>query len=204
MNIDKDKTWWLFTKHAQQLRFAFQLLFAILVHPDITLQEARLSEYFRNKRVFNDYILPLSVVMAIFTFVGRFLTFDDVNIESVVLASLFAFMIMCVSYYLIEGFIRWFTNQAYNIYPHKWNIRAVTLAVMSVFFAVKYILAVFSELFFVQFFYLYTFYIVWVTTETIIQIPERAKNHYMVLVSLISFAIFSLIHLLPKIMVPNL
>jgi hypothetical protein len=81
----------------------------------------------------------------------------------------------------------------------------MVVSLMSVPFVVKLFLSLMPNMFFVNFFYVYVLYLVWVMSEGVVDVPEGQRNKYMVEISLLIIIIPLLIALFMKRMVvPNL
>lgn len=186
------------------LRFDLTLLWHILSRPLITLQLPRLSEYFSTRRILRHYIIPLSILTAIAHLAGSLLTLSDTDPQTIVVSSLFTLITLIATFFVLYSLIGWITRTAFIHDIPRWNIEALTAAVMSIMFAIRITLGLLPSMFFVQFFYIYTFYIVWVATDTIIPIPESRKNRYMVIITLITITAPWLVNRLLHIMVPNI
>jgi hypothetical protein len=84
------------------------------------------------------------------------------------------------------------------------NIAMFVGVLMSLVFSVNVLQALFPNLFFVSFLYIYVFYLVWVMSEGVVDISEDMRNKYMGLVSILVFVIpFVMVKLL-NMLVPNL
>lgn len=188
----------------QLIRFDFQLLWLILTRPQITLQYPRLSEYFHRYRIFRNFILPMSIITALVNLIGAFFSIGKINIEGAVINSVFIFISFILTFYALYIIIKWIATNAFNPDTPRWNIEATVAATMSVAFAVKIILSIVPDMFFVQFFYVYTFYIVWVTSDSLIPIPEQQKNRFMIIITLICLITPWIIDRLMRLMVPNI
>ena len=61
------------------------------------------------------------------------------------------------------------------------------------------------NMFFVNFFYIYVFYLVWVMSEGVVDVPEEQRNKYMVVISFLVIVVpMFIVAILKKIVVPNL
>lgn len=199
-----NKTKSTLSKSWQCLRFDFHLLWQIITQPQTTLQYPRLSEYFHTRRIFRHFILPLSIVSSFANLIGTLLTFDEINLESAIVNSIFSFISLILTFYLLYAVIGWLTRNAFNPAVHRWNIEAIVAAIMCVSFTIKIILGLFPSMFFMQFFYIYTFYIVWVASDSIIPINEQQKNRYMIIITFLSIIAPWLVGRLMRLMVPNI
>ena len=81
----------------------------------------------------------------------------------------------------------------------------MVVSLMSVSFVVKLLLSLMPNMFFVNFFYIYVFYLVWVMSEGVVDVPEEQRNKYMVVISFLVIVVpMFIVAILKKIVVPNL
>lgn len=146
----------------------------------------------------------MSIITALVNLIGAFFSIGKINIEGAVINSVFIFISFILTFYALYIIIKWIATNAFNPDTPRWNIEATVAATMSVAFAVKIILSIVPDMFFVQFFYVYTFYIVWVTSDSLIPIPEQQKNRFMIIITLICLITPWIIDRLMRLMVPNI
>ena len=84
------------------------------------------------------------------------------------------------------------------------NIAMFVGVLMSLVFSVNVLQALFPNLFFVSFLYIYVFYLVWVMSEGVVDISEDMRNKYMGLVSILVFVVPFVMGKLLNMLVPNL
>ena len=204
MNQTSDAAVSKMSKIWHYIRFDFEVLWLIITRPQETLQYSRLSELFRGKKLFPHFVLPLSVIASIANIVGMPLGFQDTSFETEIIKSIFTFITYTLTYYVLKGFIHWFTAYGFNDKVHHWQTESLTAVILGVTFAVKMLMGLFPSLFFIQFFYVYTFYIVWQCSDTLVPINENQKNRYMVIVTLFSFAMPVAVNFLLRLLVPNI
>lgn len=203
MNQVTSKAKTLSSKLSGLLRFDFQLIWNVIVRPSQTLQYARFSEYFHSRHIVRHFVLPMSLLTSAVYFIGAFLTFGKVNIESVVLNSLFTFIVMMMTFYAIGAFVGWYSRRYVADLP-KWNAEALAAADMAVIFAVNILYGLFPSMFFIRFFYAYILYVVWAASDTIVPIPERNKNRYMIIVTAASILVPIVLYRLLSLLAPNI
>lgn len=203
MNQVTSKAKTLSSKLSGLLRFDFQLIWNVIVRPSQTLQYARFSEYFHSRHIVRHFVLPMSLLTSAVYFIGAFLTFGKVNIESVVLNSLFTFIVMMMTFYAIGAFVGWYSRRYVADLP-KWNAEALAAADMAVIFAVNILYGLFPSMFFIRFFYAYILYVVWAASDTIVPIPERNKNRYMIIVTATSILVPIVLYRLLSLLAPNI
>lgn len=204
MNRTTEFTGNVMTQTWRTVRFVILLLWTILTRPQEALQFPRFSEYFHSKNIFRHYVLPLSAIASIANIVGLIVPMGDTSLQSAVINSIFTFITYILSFYLLYIIVLWFTRKWYNHTIHRWNIEALVAAILSVSFAIKILLGLFPSMFFLQFFFIYTFYIVWVATDSLVPVPEQQKNRYLIIVSFISFVTPWAVNKIMHFMVPNI
>lgn len=187
----------------ERYKFPLMQVWNICSKPDVTLRYETLLNIFYGKNILKQYIIPQAEVLLLFTFLSTLL-FKEFNLASAVVTSIFDCFSFVVSYgvlcFLVKWVsLRWFVNQL-----DTRNVSMLVASLMSVSFVVKLLLSLMPNMFFINFFYVYVFYLVWVMSEGVVDIEEEHRNKYMVLIALLVIVVPIVVVALLKKMVPNL
>jgi hypothetical protein len=172
--------------------------------PDATLRYEALLNTFYGKNILRQYVMPLAEILFVAGFV-RLLLFGNQEISSAVVKSIFDYLSFIASYGVLFYLVRLVSRLLFKLQFEDRNISMMVVSLMSVPFVVKLFLSLMPNMFFVNFFYVYVLYLVWVMSEGVVDVPEGQRNKYMVEISLLIIIIPLLIALFMKRMVvPNL
>ncbi len=186
----------------ERYKFALQLVWSICSKPDATLRYEALLNTFYGKTVFKHFVMPLVEVLLVVAFVGA-LFHSGFNIATSCVRVIFDCLSFVVSYGALFGLVRWITLRFVDTVADR-NMSMMVGVMMSVIFVVKILQAIFPNLFFVSFFYVYVFYLVWVMSEGVVDVSEENRNKYMCFVSIVTFFVPFVVGKLLNLMVPNL
>ena len=172
--------------------------------PDNTLRYEALLNAFYGKNILRQYVLPLAEVLFVAGFI-RFFVFGNQDIATAVVKSIFDYLSFVVSYGVLFYLVRWVSVRFFDLQFEERNVSMMVMSLMSVSFVVKLFLSLMPNMFFVNFFYVYILYLVWVMTEGVIDVPEDKRNKYMVVISFLVIVVpMLIIVLLKRMVVPNL
>jgi hypothetical protein len=155
------------------------------------------------KNVFKNFIMPLAEILFSVVFITSLL-YSEINIAIAIVKSIFNLLSFAVGYGALFLLIRWVTLRFFVDAIEDRNIAMFVGVLMSLVFSVNVLQALFPNLFFVSFLYVYVFYLVWVMSEGVVDITEDNRNKYMVFITLIVIIIPIMVMVLLKKMVPNL
>jgi hypothetical protein len=187
----------------ERYKFVLSLVWNILSKPDATLRYEALLNTFYMKNVFKNFIMPLAEILFSVVFITSLL-YSEINIAIAIVKSIFNLLSFAVGYGALFLLIRWVTLRFFVDAIEDRNIAMFVGVLMSLVFSVNVLQALFPNLFFVSFLYIYVFYLVWVMSEGVVDISEDMRNKYMGLVSILVFVIpFVMVKLL-NMLVPNL
>ncbi len=184
-------------------KFVFRLVWNILSKPDSSLSYDALLNTFYGKNVFKNFIIPLAEILCIVVFISS-LFHSEINVAEAIVKSIFNCLSFVVGYGVLFLLVRWVTLRYFVDSVNDRNFYLLVGMLMSIVFLVNLFLSLFPNLFFVNFLYLYLFYLVWVMSEGVIDITEEMRNKYMCIVSIFVFIVPFIINMLLEQMVPNL
>ena len=193
----------ILNKISVRYKFALLQVWNICSKPDSTLRYESLLNTFYGKKILQHFILPLAEILLLVAFVGTFFS-SDLNLAAAVVKSIFAYLIFIVSFGISLLAVRLLMQYRFDIDADQRNLRLLVSSLMSVVFVVRFFGYIFPNLFFVSLFYLYSFYLVWVMSEGVFDIPEEKRNQYMVLVSFIIIIVPFIAGKLLNLLIPNL
>lgn len=183
-------------------KFALQLVWNICSKPDATLRYEALLNMFYGKNVFKHFVMPLVEVLLLVVFIGALFA-SGFNIATSCVRTIFDCLSFVASYGVLFGLVRWITLRFVDTIADR-NVSMMVGVLMSVIFVVDFLQAIFPNLFFISFFYVYVFYLVWVMSEGVVDVSEEDRNKYMCFVSIVVFVVPFVIGKLLNLMVPNL
>lgn len=190
-------------KLIERYKFPLMQVWNICSKPDATLRYEALLNAFHGKTVLKQYIMPLAEILMLVCFLTT-LIFGDMNLALAVVMSIFRYFSFVISFVLLFYVVKWFSLRYYVEEIENRNVSFLVSSLMSLTFAIEASLMIMPNVFFLRMFYLYMFYLVWVMSEGVVDIEEKKRNVYMVLVSVFVIAMPMVILVLLKKMVPNL
>lgn len=193
----------ILNKILDRYKFVFSQVWNICSKPDATLSYESLLNTFYGKKMLQHFILPLAEILFVATFVGT-IFLSDFNVAVTLVKAIFGFLTFVVSYGLSLLLVRLLTQRFFVSDVNHRNIDFMVSSLMSIVFVVKFFGVLMPDLFFVTFFYLYTFYLVWVMSEGVIDISEDKRNKYMIFVSFIVVFLPAVVGKLLNVLIPNL
>ncbi len=184
-------------------KFVLQLVWNIISKPDATLSYDALLNTFYGKNVFKNFVIPLAEILCVVVFISS-LFHSEINVAEAIVKSIFNCLSFVVGYGVLFLLVRWITLRYFVDSLSDRNVYLLVGMLMSIVFLVNLFSSLFPNLFFINFLYVYLFYLVWVMSEGVIDIVEEMRNKYMSIVSILVFIIPFIINVLLKQMVPNL
>lgn len=187
----------------ERYKFPLVHVWNICSKPDVTLRYEALLNIFHGKNILKQYIVPQAEVLLIVSFISTLL-FEEFNLASAIVNSIFDCFSFVVGYGVLCFLVKWVSLRWFVSQLDSRNVSMMVASLMSVSFVVKLLLSLMPNMFFVNFFYVYVFYLVWVMSEGVVDISEENRNKYMVLIALFVIVVPMVIVALLKNMVPNL
>ena len=184
-------------------KFVLQLVWNIISKPDATLSYDALLNTFYRKNVFKNFVIPLAEILCVVVFISS-LFHSEINVAEAIVKSIFNCLSFVVGYGVLFLLVRWITLRYFVDSLSDRNVYLLVGMLMSIVFLVNLFSSLFPNLFFINFLYVYLFYLVCVMSEGVIDIVEEMRNKYMSVVSILVFIIPFIINVLLKQMVPNL
>ena len=174
----------------ERYKFPLKQVWNVCSKPDDTLRYEALLNTFYGKNILRQYVMPLAEVLFVAGFI-RFFLFGNQGVATAVVKSIFDYFSFVVSFFNLQCVDR--------------NVSIMVVSLMSVSFVVKLLLSLMPNMFFVNFFYVYIFYLVWAMSEGVVDVPEEQRNKYMVAISVLVIVVpMVIMMLLKKVVVPNL
>lgn len=188
----------------ERYKFPLKQVWNVCSKPDGTLRYEALLNTFYGKNIFRQYVMPLAEILFIAGFI-RFFLFGNQDVATAVVRSIFDYFSFIVSFGVLFYLVRLVSIRSFKLQCEDRNISIMVVSLMSVSFVVKLLLSLMPNMFFVNFFYIYVFYLVWVMSEGVVDVPEEQRNKYMVVISFLVIVVpMFIVAILKKIVVPNL
>ncbi len=187
----------------ERYKSALNFVWNVCSKPDATLRYEALLNLFYGKNILRQYIMPLAEILMLMAFIGA-LFWDEMHLASAVVKSIFEYFCFIVSYGVLFWLIRWCTIRFFAEQIEDRNISLLVASLMAVTFAINLLLSLMPNMFFINFFYGYIFYLVWVMSEGVVDIAEELRNKYMFVVSICVIIIPLVVMMLLKNLAPNL
>ena len=188
----------------ERYKFPLKQVWNVCSKPDDTLRYEALLNTFYGKNILRQYVMPLAEVLFVAGFI-RFFLFGNQGVATAVVKSIFDYFSFVVSYGALFYLIRWVSVRFFNLQCVDRNVSIMVVSLMSVSFVVKLLLSLMPNMFFVNFFYVYIFYLVWAMSEGVVDVLEEQRNKYMVAISVLVIVVpMVIMMLLKKVVVPNL
>ena len=190
----------MLVKVLDRYKFVLLQVWDICSKPNDTLSYESLLNTFYGKKILKHFILPLAELFLVATFVVTLISIDFNVVESLV-KSILSYFSFIVSYGVLVILTQRITIMFFGVDITQRNATIMSSVLMTIVFVVK-ILSLLMPYF--SIFYLYTFYLVWVMSEGVVDISEDKRNKYMVLLSLLVIFAPIVIEKIFKFLTPNL